>query len=295
MYISIAEILRTTAQGLCGLPYVTLGRTGLNVSLLGLGCGQILSKKDKFSEGVDLVRHALDLGINYFDTAPEYKASESHLGEALYPNRQGLVLASKTHDRTRDGSWRLLERTLNRLKTDYLDIWQIHHLDYDREVNRIFKDDGAMKALLEAKEQGLVKYLGITGHSSPSPLLKALKEYNFDTLLCAINPADKWDKPFLKELIPTAKKKGMGIVGMKICADGSIPKKSGEVNIQNSFNYAITKGCDIAIIGHNSIGELDKNIELARTYKELSNDEMKKLEELSKPYKKDMLKFRDWK
>lgn len=295
MLISLAEKLRTAAYTIEPMPYQILGKTGLSISMLGLGCGQILSKEDKYQEGIDLVKRAIDLGINYFDTAPQYDSSESHLGDALYPNRQNIIIASKTHDRTRDGSWRLLERTLKRLKTDYLDIWQIHHLDYDREVDRIFKDDGAMQALIEAKDQGIVKHLGVTGHSDPSPLLKAINRFDFDTLLCALNPADPWDKSFLEELTPTAKQKGMGIVGMKICADGSIPKESGKIGIRSSLYYAITKGCDLAIIGHDNVDQLNQNVMYARHYSPLSERKMKEMEQLSRPHYKAMLKFRDWK
>jgi aryl-alcohol dehydrogenase-like predicted oxidoreductase len=295
MYVSLADKIRTAAYSIEPMPYRTLGKTGLSVSMLGLGCGQILSKSDKYQEGIDLVRRAIDLGVNYFDTAPQYDESEAHLGDALYPNRQNLILASKTHDRTRDGSWRLLERTLNKLKTDYLDIWQIHHLDYDREVERIFKDDGAMQALTEAKEQGVVKYLGVTGHSDPSPLLKAINRFDFDTLLCALNPADPWNKSFLEELIPIAKQQGLGIIGMKICADGSIPKESGKIGIRSSLYYALTKGCDLAIIGHNKIEELDQNVMYTRNYSPLSERRMKEMEQMARPHHKDMLKFRDWK
>ena len=124
-------------------------------------CG-ILNKTNfyMFSENV----LPFKLGVNYFDTSPVYGPSEEYYGKALGNARKKIFLATKTHDRTRDGSLKLLEKSLKRLKTDYVDLWQIHHLDSLDDVKKVTADDGALQALLEMQEEGVVKHLGFTGH-----------------------------------------------------------------------------------------------------------------------------------
>ena len=134
------------------LPRQALGKTGLQVSLFGLGCGVGPFPGNRRAQAVALVHRALELGVNYFDTAPTYGASEDCLGEALAGRRSEIVLATKTQDRSRDNSWRLLERSLKRLRTDYIDVWQIHNTRADiSDVDAMFAADGAIKAMEQAR------------------------------------------------------------------------------------------------------------------------------------------------
>src|SRR5712671_2558393 len=146
------------------LPQRPLGSTGKDVSLLGLGGEGILRTHGETAKAVQVIHRALDSGINYFDTAPAYASSRDYYGAALGERRRQIFLASKTHDRSCDGSLRLLDDSLVRLRTDYLDLWQLHDLRTKADLNQIFARDGA----LQAREAGRVRFVGLTGHHSPA-------------------------------------------------------------------------------------------------------------------------------
>ncbi len=156
------------------IPRRLLGRTGQSVTIFGLGGEGVLRTHGREAEAVAVIKRALQQGVNYFETAPAYASSMDYYGLALGDHRSEIFLASKTHDRTYDGSLRLLDNSLRRLKTDYLDSWQLHDLRTEDDLSRIFGQGGAMKALLQARTEGRVRYLGITGHHDPAILLKAI-------------------------------------------------------------------------------------------------------------------------
>lgn len=288
----LSSALVRAADVLLGpLPQRTLGKTGLSVSVVGLGGESLLKKEspdrssDKYSEAIDYVRRALELGINYFDTAPIYYPSEPRLGEALKgTNRSEIVLASKTDKRDRDGARKQLDASLKNLKTDYLDIWQIHHIDHQDEVNKIFAYNGAMKALQEAKEQGMVRYLGVTGHYDPKPLLSCLERFDFDTLLMVTNAADVHKHSMIKNLMPEALKQNIGIIGMKVCSRGRLFDPMHITSMNQALPYVLTLPISSVIIGHDNIGQLEENIRIAKSFDPLSNKEMDQLEDMTKEY-----------
>ncbi len=153
------------------MPKRKLGKTGYDVGVFSLG-GQGSLETQKGN--IDIIIRAYELGVNYFDTSPIYGPSEDLYGKALAGFRNKIFLATKTEKRDRDGALKDIEKSLKRLKTDYIDLWQIHHLENHDEINKICGKNGALKALLEMKEQGVVKFLGITGHEDPKPLLEIL-------------------------------------------------------------------------------------------------------------------------
>ncbi|MEJ7710218.1 MAG: aldo/keto reductase [Pyrinomonadaceae bacterium] len=163
------------------MPERELGSTGVRLPIFGLGgAGQTpLDKKGKEKEAVQLVEAALTLGIRHFDTAASYGESEYHLGKILPTYRAKLFLSTKTDQRTRDGAWRELERSMKRLNTDHLDLWQLHHVSSEEDLRQIFAADGAIKALDEARKQKIVRFAGITGHHEPAIILEGLRRYEF--------------------------------------------------------------------------------------------------------------------
>lgn len=294
MYHSIASYIWEAADSIAGpLPTRVLGRTGLNVTILGLGGESILSKNDKYSEAIDYVHRALELGINYFDTAPIYSPSEKRLGEALSgTDRNKIVIASKTDKRDRDGALKQLDETLENLKTDHIDIWQIHHIDHQDEVNMIFGNGGAIEALQEAKEDGRVRYLGVTGHYDPEPLLDCINRFNFDTLLMVTNPADVHKHSMIKQLLPEANKKDMGVVGMKVCCRGRLFAPQYITGMEEALPYSLSLPISTAIVGHDNIDQLEENVRIAKIFDSLSESEMKELENKTKKYSHLALFFR---
>src|SRR5437588_1501367 len=150
------------------LPRRVLGRTGREVTLFGLGGEGVLRTHGRMSEAVAVIHRALDQGVTYCDTAPAYAGSLDYYGAALGERRRDVFLASKTHDRTRDGSLRLLDASLRRLRTDHLDLWQLHDLRTRQDLERIFAPGGALEALLEAPAEARVRFVCLTGHPDPA-------------------------------------------------------------------------------------------------------------------------------
>src|SRR4051812_4845699 len=193
------------------LPRRPLGRTGQDVTLFGLGGEGVLRTHGRTKEAVAVIHRALDQGVTYCDTAPAYAGSMDYYGEALGERRRQISLASKTHDRTRDGSLRLLDDSLRRLRTDHLDLWQLHDLRTVLDLDRIFSEDGALQAMIRARADGRVRFLGLTGHHDPAILLEAMRRFDFDTLLVALNPADVHRLSFIRTVLPEAVRRGMGV------------------------------------------------------------------------------------
>jgi aryl-alcohol dehydrogenase-like predicted oxidoreductase len=260
------------------IPVRPLGPTGREVTLFGLGGEGVLRTFGRLREAVAVIERALDLGVNYFDTAPAYDESRDYLGATLGERRGGIFLASKTHDRTRDGSLRLLDDSLKRLRTDYLDLWQLHDLRTERDLERIFAPGGALEALVEARTAGRVKHLGVTGHHDPAILLEALRRFPFDTVLVALNPADVHRLSFVHTVLPEAARLGMGVIAMKVCAAGKLIGP-GRLSIDQALGYVLSlPGVSNAIIGCRTPEEVSDNVRATRAFAPLSAAEMRELE-----------------
>src|SRR2546427_10733294 len=209
------------------IPRRALGKSGQQVTIFGLGGEGVLRTHGRTKYAVRVIHRALDQGVTYCDTAPAYAGSMDYYGAALGERRGDVFLASKTHDRTRDGSLRLLDDSLRRLRTDYLDLWQLHDLRTQDDLERIFAKGGALEALLQARAEGRVRFLGLTGHHDPAILLEGMRRFDFDTVLVALNAADVHRMSFIRTVLPEAVSRGMGVIGMKVCAQGRLLDKDG--------------------------------------------------------------------
>ena len=201
-------------------PTRELGKTGARVEIVSLGGEGILRTHGQHKSAVPMIEEALRLGVRYIDTAPAYQQSQDYYG-AAFKNlgaqaRDHVFLASKTHRRERDEALALLDDSLDRLGTDRLDLWQLHDLRTTTDLDRIFGKGGAIEAVEQAKADGRVRFVGITGHHDPAILVEAMRRYPVDTVLCAINPADRARSPFLTSVIPEARRRNIGVIGMKI-------------------------------------------------------------------------------
>jgi len=287
----ITRIKTLAIRGRGPIPRRVLGNTGLEVTILGLGGESIIKIVEKYDEAVELIQASYQMGINYFDTAPGYYPSEIRVGDALQGVRKNIVLATKTDDRTRDGSWRLLEKSLQNLKTDYIDIWQIHHIDRQDEVRAILQKDGALTAMREAKEQRIIRFMGVTGHYDYKPLLSAITCFPFDTILMALNAADVHQDSFIRNLLPEAVGRKMGIIGMKIFARGKIFEPTKLNSPADALNYVLSLPVSLAIAGHDSLRQLIDNIQIAQDFSPLSRTQQDKIEEKTKTYAQSALFF----
>jgi aryl-alcohol dehydrogenase-like predicted oxidoreductase len=181
-----------------------LGKTGVNVTLLGLGGEGVLRTFGYDDEAYSMINRALDLGINYFESARAYSGSETYYGKALCERRKEIFLTSKSHARDGKGALEHLRETLTNMKTDHLDLWQVHDVRTDDDIKGIFGPGGAIEAFAEAKQKGLTRFIGVTGHHSPEILKKCLNLFDFDTVLLPVNPAETHYKSFLDEVVPFA-------------------------------------------------------------------------------------------
>jgi aryl-alcohol dehydrogenase-like predicted oxidoreductase len=291
--MKLSDQLRTIAVAANGsIPKRPLGKTGLEVSCLGLGGESLIKIKNKHDEAIELIQAAYKMGINYFDTAASYENSEVRIGEALEKVRKKVIIASKVEARTKEEAWAQLEKSLTNLRTDYLDIWQIHHIDTAKEVEVILGPDGACSALLEARKQGLVRHIGITGHYDPYPLLDAIKRFKFDTILLAMNAADVHKRSFIKKVLPEANGQDMGVIAMKVCSRGRIFDPTHLNNMKDALEYVLTLPIATAIVGHDNIRQLTENVMIAQNFKPMDRSRQDELENLTKPYADLALFFR---
>lgn len=179
---------------------------------------------------------------------------------------------------------RLLERTLKNLQTDHLDLWQLHNIAKEEDLEKIFAADGAIKALEKARDQKLTRFLGITGHFDPGLLKTGIQRYPFDSILMALNAADKHNFSFMAELLPMAVEKKMAIVGMKVVSRGRIFQADGITTMQQAMRYVLTLPVSTAIVGISKLSELDENVRIAAEFQPCTKEEMAKLEGLTRPY-----------
>ena len=260
-------------------PTRPLGKTGDQVTLFALGGEGVLRTHGRAAEAVAVIVRALDLGVNYCDTAPAYSSSMDYYGAALGQRRKQVFLASKTADRTRDGSLRVLDDSLRRLGTDHLDLWQLHDLRTLSELNTVFSKHGAIHALTQARDEGRVRFLGITGHHDPAVLLEAIRRFPFDTVLMALNVADVHRLSFARTVLPEAARRGMGVIGMKVYAAGQLVGPGGLCTPDEAMSYVLSlAGASTVIIGCRTTAEVEANARAACQFQPLSDHAMLALE-----------------
>jgi uncharacterized protein len=258
------------------IPMRTLGKTGVQVSALGVG-GHHLGQASSEEEAERIVHGALDAGLNFFDNCWEYHngKSETWLGRALSGKRDKAFLMTKvcTHGRDADLALEMLEQSLRRLRTDHLDLWQIHGMGFDNDPERAFKKGGVVEALDKAKQQGKVRFVGFTGHKDPSVHLKMLSyNYAFDTVQMPLNCFDASFRSFEHQVLPELVKRGIGCLGMKPLTGKGAPIKANLVTPEEMLRYAMSlPGVSVTITGMESMDRLTQNLGIARGFKPLDN------------------------
>src|ERR1700692_1565948 len=270
----------SAAQGQSGaeIPKRPLGRTGLEVSALGIG-GYHLGSANSEAEATQIVNEALDAGVNFFDSAWEYHQglSEERLGRALKGKRDRAIVMTKvcTHGRDKNVGLRQLEESLTRLQTDHLDLWQIHEVIYENDPDLIFAPNGAAEALLEAKQQGKVRFLGFTGHKDPSVHLKMLSHtFPFDTVQMPLNCLDATFRSFETKVLPEGNRRGISGRGMKTRGGSGELVREGAVIVTMGLRYAMSLPVAVTISGIDSLSVLHQNLEVARGFQPFSAAEM---------------------
>lgn len=266
------------------VPKRPMGSTGLQVSIVGVGGFHLGTAKSQ-EEVNDMVAKALDHGINFFDNAWEYHkgVSEERVGTALKGKRDQAIVMTKvcTHGRKKELAMQMLEESLKRLRTDHLDVWQVHEVIYYNDPELAYEPDGVLEALTLAKQQGKVRFVGFTGHKNPSIHLDMLNRgFKFDTVQMPLNPFDPSYRSFEKQVLPVAQSKGMAVFGMKTMGGSGEPVVKGALTPTEALSYAISiPGVSTTIVGMESMGILDQNLDILRSFQPLSPKQMADLRE----------------
>jgi aryl-alcohol dehydrogenase-like predicted oxidoreductase len=265
------------------VPKRLMGKTGLQVSIMGLGGYHLGSTKNQ-SDTNEIVAQAMDAGINFFDNCWEYHdgLSEERVGIALQGKRDKAIVMTKvcTHGRNKDVAMQMLEESLRRLRTDHLDVWQIHEVIYENDPDMIFAPGGAAEALLEAKQQGKVRFIGFTGHKDPSIHLKMLShDFPFDTIQMPLNCFDATFRSFETRVLPEANRRGLAVFGMKSLGGSGEMIRKGAVTPKDGLGYAMSLPVATTISGVESIDVLEQNLEIARGFKQFDESALKTLRE----------------
>jgi aryl-alcohol dehydrogenase-like predicted oxidoreductase len=266
------------------MPYRTLGRTGEKVSAIGIGGWHLGLPKVDEKLAIRIVRDAIDRGINFMDNCWDYNEglSELRMGKALREGyRQKAFLMTKIDGRTRKEAARQLEHSLERLQTDCIDLVQHHEILRFEDPNRIFSEDGAQAALLEAQKAGKLRYIGFTGHKDPRIhlyMLEVAREngFTFDAVQLPLSVMDAHFRSFSKLVLPELLEDGIGVLAMKTLANGSI-LKSKTVTAIECLHYALHLPSSVVITGVDSLPILDQAFEAARTFKPFSDAELQAL------------------
>ncbi|UCD78535.1 MAG: aldo/keto reductase [Desulfobacterales bacterium] len=247
------------------------GKIGEDFPILSFGGQRIVDDHQcTEAEAIKIVNTAIDRGIRYFDTAWVYSdgQAETRLGKVVKHRRSEMWLATKTLDTTADGARRQLETSLTRLQTDYVDEWRLHNVyDYAR-LDEFTGKGGALETAVKAREEGLVRYISISGHSDPQILVEALNRFPFDSALIAVSALDHFILSFAEEFLPVANAKGVATIGMKVLGLGSLTHE-----VERSLRYAFGLPVSTVIVGMESMAQLEQNLAIAEGFTPLTDEE----------------------
>lgn len=274
------------------IPKRQLGKTGVEVTILGLGGEGILRTHGYDREAYALINRALDLGITYCESARAYDGSESYYGKALRERRKEIFLTSKSHARDKEGALSHLHRTLDNMKTDHLDLWQVHDVRTGDDIAEIFGAGGAIEAFVEAKEKGLVRFIGVTGHHDPKILAACINRFPFDTVLMPVNPAEPAHKSFIDKVIPLAREREMGIVGMKVYFRGLAARLPEYASMQPYLRFALSQPVSNVVIGCDDLKQLEDNVRFAESFSPMTEEEQQSLIKQVAPYARQLMYYK---
>src|SRR3954447_3258861 len=257
------------------LPQRPLGKTGVMVPVLGYGTAPLghihLMDAPLIHKSARLLEHAIDRGVTYLDTSPDY-GSQAKVGEVVGKRRDEVFLATKVNKRKRDDVLEELRQNLKELQTDHVDLVQVHAVNTMADLEAALAPDGAVSALEEARRQGMTRFVGITGHARPWVLARALERYDFDTVLVATGAVDRLVNGPEEVLLPVAQRKQTGVIAMKVFGHGELKQRG------LALRYALgLPGVSLAIVGMGDESEIDENVRLAENIAPLGEAELDKL------------------
>lgn len=279
LFLQTASAASLAAASPNGIPKRTLGKTGLEVSILGLG-GARIGMLDDGKVARDVVRRCYDLGVTYFDAAAAgaYGLSQSRYGAALHDVRDKVVLATKTRHRTAVQAQLDLDQSLASFRTDRIDLYQVHNVINDDDIEAVFRPKGLMEMIEKARQAGKIRFVGFTGHTDPKIHNKMMERYDFATVLLPLSVTDggNFQKSFESETLPLARKRNMGIIAMKAFGAGAI-LKSKAATVQECLAYTWSLPIATAIVGVDQLDQAAQAAALAQAHKPLAAAELDRL------------------
>ena len=262
------------------IPVRELGKTGLEVSIIGFGGGHSVRPDTDVQTTVCLIREAIDAGVTFMDNAWEYHQGEAErrMGQALEGRRDRVTLMTKVCARDRATAEAQLHESLARLRTDVIDVWQFHEINYDNDPNWVFRADGAIEAALAAREAGKIRFIGFTGHKSPHILKRMLDmDFDWDTCQMPINVLDAHYRSFQKEILPELNQRNIGVIGMKsLGGRGQFVSDLGLTAAQ-CRTYALSLPISTLVCGIQSQENLEQDLAIARAFEPMSEAERQAL------------------
>ncbi len=282
--LALAAVGRqVSAQAPSELPTRVLGRTKQKVSILGLGTAPVGEGPVDVQEGIKIFGEAIDRGVTYIDTARIYGNAEEILGHLIPKRRDKLFLVTKVSTDNADRAERSLGESMRLLKTDYLDLVHIHSIG-SKNIDRVLASDGVLQYLLKQKEAGKIRFIGISGHNRPPNFVRMIKTGQIDVIMCVMNYADRNIYDFESKALPEARKRNVGCVAMKVYAGikgGFRNHRSGYIGcvtepayLPNAMAYALDlEGVSVAVVGPYTVEQSIQNVQFAKKYKPLSNEQ----------------------
>ncbi len=261
------------------IPTRRLGKTGVEIPILVIGTGSRFMAVEDEDAALEILTHALDHGLYHWDTAANYgrpgMPSEERLGRILKDRRSEVFLSTKVPDRKGEEARRTIETSLKRLNTDYIDLYQIHSVESAEDVAAFSAPDGALPVLLDYKEQGIIRHIGFSGHSSAEGMKRAAETDGFETMLIALNHYQQGNQPMEEQAVPAALERGLGVLAMKVIR----PRETvTSLPASDLIRYALSlEGITAAVIGTDSLDVLTANIAVAEAFEPLSEPEMQRV------------------
>jgi aryl-alcohol dehydrogenase-like predicted oxidoreductase len=268
---------------------------GQQVTAVGLGGEGILRTTGRIFHAHRVIQEALAQGLTYFDSAPAYQDSEMYLGSIWKESpstRQKVFQASKSGKRDKRGAQSDLEKTLTRLHTDYVDLWQIHDIRSKGDFDAISGPDGALEAFIEAKKAGKVRNIGVTGHHDPNILARAVKEWPVDAVMMPVNPLEELLGGFLTTTLAEARQKKIAVIGMKILGASHYILPKFDISADLLIRYALSHGITVGIVGCSSPDEVQTLARAGISSKVISRTEKERILNVYKPYSRKLAFYR---
>ena len=268
------------SEPLSTMPQRPLGRTGIHVSLLGLGGGHIARQGMSESDGIRLIQEAIDGGVTFLDNAWEYADGEAErrMGSAVKGCRDQVTLMTKVCARDAKSAEQQLHDSLRRLQTDIIDVWQFHEINYDNDPEWITGPNGALETALKAREAGKIRFIGFTAHKSPHIVKKMLAQgFDWDTVQMPITILDPHYRSFIREILPILNERNIGCIGMKSLGGEGQFIKHAKLDPITCRRYAMSQPISTLVTGMETLENVTQDLEIAKTFQPMSEEEQESL------------------